>query len=461
MTLLNRMLKRKNSTTKCVPWIALSSRSIAIYALGLIPLGFALVGLISFSLAMFILISIIVSTSLVILAWSFLAYRDIKTMTGAYVLDSPLLSGKQCSLGFEVHSNFSRARNLTLRAFSTQFFLWNENFRTITIPESPQMLRVAFQLMPVDRSLVSFSKCYARVSLPYHFGYLFFSIESIPELHAQVYPNTNIIFARAQYKGEPSQTFSRLEQSGGEGKEFDSFRKYTSGDDLRKVDWKQSAKGKGVLVKCYRAETHQRILVAIDCSRRMLAQVGERLQLEYAIDSAARLFSLATNNEDEIGLLGFAEDRQIITTCSSGRSHQKSLIKALLKLQCSELDANYNLVRQWAESQRRRSLIILITSLFHSSNIQDIGKCLRPVVPKHLPVVFSLSNTDLEVLSLSPAHSIDDAYASATATKMLKESQLLQKDLKHMGIDCQTCSALDLSKHLSNKYFQLKTSGRL
>lgn len=252
-----------------------------------------------------------------------------------------------------------------------------------------------------------------------------------------------------------------IETAGGEGREFDSLRAYAIGDDLRRVDWKRSARGNGLLVRRYKPETHQRIAVAIDCGRRMGNRIGERLQLDYAADGAAHLLQLADSQDDEIGL--FAFDHRVLSKlpCGKGARQERHIMEALLQLGPSELEADYQLLTEWAHYNKRRSLLVLITSVSNPVTLDTLQSALLPVRGKHLPLICAIADRDLEQLAEEPALNAAQAYIVAAAAEQLELVQSRLAALQRSGIDCIYCKPNALSAALRRKYWELKLSGRL
>ncbi|WP_280386574.1 DUF58 domain-containing protein, partial [Nocardia wallacei] len=65
----------------------------------------------------------------------------------------------------------------------------------------------------------------------------------------------------------------------GQGSEFDSFREYAAGDDVRAIDWRATARAADVLVRTWRPERHRRLLILLDTGRLSAARVGAGTRL--------------------------------------------------------------------------------------------------------------------------------------------------------------------------------------
>lgn len=91
--------------------------------------------------------------------------------------------------------------------------------------------------------------------------------------------------------------------------EFDDLRPYVSGDDVRDIDWKASARSGVVLIKRFVSEKHHKILLVADAGRNMsaLAPSGECKR-----DIAAHIMGA-------VGLIGLRRSDQIGMVYGDGR----------------------------------------------------------------------------------------------------------------------------------------------
>jgi uncharacterized protein (DUF58 family) len=332
----------------------------------------------------------------------------------------------------------------------------------LDFPQGRSQIMVKHKTTLLARGPVCWRVIHGRISLFHDLVHWQFSTELGRPPEAKVYANPapgDIRRVKALRRLGPGEI--QLDLAGGEGREFDSLRRYTVGDDLRKADWKRSAQGRGLLIKVFRPETHQRINIAVDCSRRMGSWIEQRLQLDYAADAAAYLVKLASRNEDEVGL--FAFNHQVVSKieCRKGSRQERLIAEALAGLKVGTLEPNYQLLAQWAHLSRRRSLLVLITSISNPASLEAVCAALLPVRRKHLPLVFALADRDLQDLVWQRAANLDDAYIVAAGVEQLEQIDARVKTLKRSGIECIYCDVAVLPQMLRNKYYELKLSGRL
>lgn len=245
------------------------------------------------------------------------------------------------------------------------------------------------------------------------------------------------------------------------GREFDSLRPYAAGDDIRQIDWKRSARGAGLLVRKFRPDTHQRLIVALDCSRRMSCRIGERLQIEYATDAAATLMQAAVAAGDDFGLFAFSHEPLLKIPPARGARHEQRVLQGLVDITVGTLEPDYQLLSDWAQMSQKRALLVLITTAANPSSLDGIKLALLPLRQKHLPLVFIVEDTEIASVAKIPANSLEDAYIIAAASSELAEVRRRAVQLQQMGVECVYCSVEQLSEHLRRKYIELKRRGAL
>ncbi len=90
----------------------------------------------------------------------------------------------------------------------------------------------------------------------------------------------------------------RSAQGRGGGTEFDSMREYGVDDEFRRIDWAATARSGKPIVRTYRAERNQTVLLLLDSGRTMAGRVAEVPRLDHAMDAVMMLTSLATRLGD-------------------------------------------------------------------------------------------------------------------------------------------------------------------
>lgn len=164
----------------------------------------------------------------------------------------------------------------------------------------------------------------------------------------------------------------------GQGLDFDDFREYQHGDEVRFIDWNVTARMNTPFVRKFREERELSVILAVDVSGSADYGSVELSKREVAAESAAVLGFSALNNGDKVGLLLFAGEPLLFIPPEKGSRHLLRMIREILiakpeKPGTSIADACDFLVR----SLRRKSLVFLISDFFSDPLDKPLGKLAR------------------------------------------------------------------------------------
>ncbi|MEQ8843517.1 MAG: DUF58 domain-containing protein [Phycisphaerales bacterium] len=94
----------------------------------------------------------------------------------------------------------------------------------------------------------------------------------------------------------------RRSKKRGQSVEFDDFREYVRGDDLRHIDWNVYARLERLFLKLFLEEEDLALHVAIDCSRSM--EAGKPPKIELARRLAVAIAYVGLTNQDRVSVWG-------------------------------------------------------------------------------------------------------------------------------------------------------------
>jgi uncharacterized protein (DUF58 family) len=146
--------------------------------------------------------------------------------------------------------------------------------------------------------------------------------------------------------------------------EFDEYREYSPGDDLRYLDWRVLARSDRFFIKQFEAETNLSCYILLDASGSMDFTTASETRLSYGAGLAAALSLLMLRQGDQAGLVVFDNAvRQFIPPRGNAR-HFSAIVDALERVKPGA-DTNIAAVlHEIAERVRRRSMVIVISDFF-------------------------------------------------------------------------------------------------
>lgn len=110
---------------------------------------------------------------------------------------------------------------------------------------------------------------------------------------------------------------TRLGQSGthiskikGRGVDFEEHRAYQSGDDIRTIDWRVTARTGRPFVKVFREERERPVIIGVDQSRQLYFGSQVAFKSVVAAEAAAILCWTTVDNGDRVGGVVFSDSSQ-------------------------------------------------------------------------------------------------------------------------------------------------------
>ncbi len=150
----------------------------------------------------------------------------------------------------------------------------------------------------------------------------------------------------------------------GQSVEFVQHREYVPGDDPRRIDWKAWSKTDRYYIKQYEEDTNLRCTLLVDVSESMLFGSGPLNKADYAATLAASLAFLLLRQQDSVGLIAFDQTVRSVVPPRSRRNHLQAILTALDAGHPEKKTDILGVLRQTAEAQSQRGMIVLISDLF-------------------------------------------------------------------------------------------------
>lgn len=169
--------------------------------------------------------------------------------------------------------------------------------------------------------------------------------------------------------------------------EFAEHREYVAGDDLRFLDWVLYARTDNFYIVQFEGDTNCKVYVLLDASSSMNFGSGPVSKLHYGKCVAAALSYLAFKQGDAIGLVTFDEGIRTFLPPKGVASHLAAIFDSLQNLEPSAKTDAPKVFHDFAETMRRRSLVIVISDLLGDPE-QVIKGLLHFRYDRHEIVVF-------------------------------------------------------------------------
>jgi uncharacterized protein (DUF58 family) len=265
--------------------------------------------------------------------------------------------------------------------------------------------------------------------------------------------------AEARRRREPGATpVRRL----GEGRLFESLREWVSGDDVRNIDWKATARRGKVIARQYEAERRQQVLLVLDTGRLLSGEIGGVARLDYVVQAALELAYAAVQHDDNVGVMAFADGVQHFVPPQRGRAGLRRVLDVLTVVEPTLVEPDYpGAFRYLAVRNRKRALTVLFTDVIDRFASEALVAHVATLRPRHLPLAVTLRNPELDaVAGLRPARS-EDAFRKAAAEELLRAREEALAHMRRAGVLVLDVTPQRAAQAVVASYLDLKRRGRL
>jgi uncharacterized protein (DUF58 family) len=328
-------------------------------------------------------------------------------------------------------------------------------------------LETSYSVTPTRRGEVAFAPAELRVR----------SQAGLCDLHVRlgatetrrVYPDFAEIARYAWLAGD-----RRLQEIGiktfvqrGEGTDFKQLSEYRYGDSVRHIDWKATLRHDKPIVREFQDERDQRVMLLIDCGRRMRADdrrgaIGTA-HFDQVLNAVMLLSYVALAQGDAVGALTFGTPpgEEKLFEPRKGAHTLNALMGELYGVQPTPSHSDYVAAAQdLLRRQGKRALVIVITN-FRDEDASELGLALRLLRQRHLVLLASVrerivgelisqplasGNAALDVAS---AHLYEQSRRDAFRRLSARDALMVDAEPERLGIE------------LVNRYHAVKRAGMI
>ena len=254
----------------------------------------------------------------------------------------------------------------------------------------------------------------------------------------------------------------RSAQGLGAGTEFDQLRDYSVDDEFRRVDWGATARAGRPIVRTYRAERNQTVLVLVDNGRVMAGRVDGVPRVEHAVDAVMMLTAVSTGLGDRCGVVAFDREVRAAVAPRSDRGQLGRVVEALYDLEPVLAESDYaGAFSETLARFRRRTLLVVLTDLVAPAVDEWLVPALPLILREHLVVVAGVRDPDVARWAAGDASDAAGAYRQAAAVSALDQRRRTVARLRGLGVTVVDAQPGELAPALADAYLRVKATGRL
>ncbi|RZJ64502.1 MAG: DUF58 domain-containing protein [Flavobacterium sp.] len=244
--------------------------------------------------------------------------------------------------------------------------------------------------------------------------------------------------------------------------EFEQIKEYVSGDDIRTLNWKATAKKNMFMVNQFQDEKSQSVYMVIDKGRVMKMPFNGLSLLDYAINASLVLANVILKKQDRAGMFSFSKKVGNRVMAEKRSSQMQKILENLYNVTTDYFESDYSrLYADIRKSINNRSLIILYTNFETLEGLHRQLRYLKGIAKQHLLVVVFFQNTELDTIINTKSENIHEVYDKVVAEKFMFEKRLIVNELKKYGIHSVLTKPENLTLDTINKYLEIKSRGIL
>ena len=372
-----------------------------------------------------------------------------------------LTRGERADVFVQVNNNTSRGLRLWVRPILPEAGVPKYAEHT-TQAESGGAARFTVLVSVPLRGRYEFGPVYVRFDGP--LGLMRGQVECDASAVTKVYPDVRrvqqyLITRKMQDTVAPHLRTARIR---GIGSEFESLREYEEGDDIRRIDWKSTAKHQTPIIRNYEIEPYRNVMVIVDSGRLMAGSTGNATKLDCALDAALMLSGVVLEGGDRCGTLVFDEDVRAYLPPRGGLAQLKMIVETTYALQPTYVESHFQ--RAFAHLQTRlskRSLVLILSDVIDPYASASLLSGVVALSRRHLVMFAALRTPEVERVIDEPSKCTEDPFRKAVAYRLFDERTGAIARLQRSGVHVLDVRPQDLTVPLVNKYIELREANML
>jgi uncharacterized protein (DUF58 family) len=315
----------------------------------------------------------------------------------------------------------------------------------------------AYELTPNTRGEYHFGRILSYVRSP--IGLLQRRCISEASQTIKVYPSTKYLrqFQLLALSDNNQITGTRIMRKLGQSLEFEQIKEYVTGDDIRNINWKATARKGSLMVNNYVDARSQQIYCIIDKGRNMKMPFEGMSLLDYAINASLIFLNIALQKQDRAGLVTFSAKINDIIPAERNNTQLSKINETLYRQTTDFLDSSYedltvNLFRKLSH----RSFLLIFTNFETMASLERQLPYLQRMASRHLICVVFFQNTLLKEIHETHPDTMEGIYIKTIADRFNFEKKQIVKELRRHGILSILTTPQMLTVDVVNKYLELK-----
>jgi uncharacterized protein (DUF58 family) len=280
----------------------------------------------------------------------------------------------------------------------------------------------------------------------------------------KVYPDIDsvkdyIVTRRMRQLAAPHIRTARLR---GIGSEFESLRDYDEGDDVRRIDWKATARHSKPIIRNYEIEHFRNVLIVVDRGRLMCGKAAVGTKFDAAVNATLMLSAVALDSGDRAGLMVFDEGVVSYLPPRSGMQQLHNVIETLYDVQPNLSESHFRRAFIYLQTRlTKRSLVIVLSDVMDIDASASLIHGVLSLARRHLVVFAALRTPEIEQVIQTPGDDAEAPFRKAVAVRLMGERTDVMARINKGGAHVLDLRPDELTMPVVNKYIELREQNLL
>ena len=224
--------------------------------------------------------------------------------------------------------------------------------------------------------------------------------------------------------------------------EFNDYRHYYRGDDMRHIDWKLYARSEKFYIKQYEDETNVRCMLVLDTSASMSYSSGGTSKMDYAISLVSALAYFINRQRDAVGLITFDEEINEYLPAKCRQPHLRRIVRSRAQLKPGKKTDVIKPLTELTATLNKKSMVVLITDMLDDEEriiktLQTLRSMGHDVIVFHVMDDAELNFTFNEASEFVDMEN-DESFITTPAAIRKAYLENLNEFLSHCKKQCQS-----------------------
>lgn len=375
------------------------------------------------------------------------------------IIDDPMgcLEGRPVLLS--IASSVDRPLKIRVRDEPPLDFRFGQREFHVELPERGRA-EIVYSVTPQTRGDHGFEDVFLRVEGAW--GLVAGTYRVPLRQTARVFPSLRAVRQMALFSRRGLQRLagSRPLRSRGQGSEFESLREYQQDDPFRNIDWRATARRGRPIVRQYRIERNQNVLLAMDCGRNMMGESQGARKFDAALDSAIMLSTAAIEAGDQVGFVAYSTEIERFVMPGRSRRAMGVIAEAARALQPRPAEADHAmLVGYLGQRWKKRSLIALFTDYADVESSRWLLAAVAALQRRHFVLCVAIADPRIDEIARQSPDSEAKLYERAVASQIVEDRQTVAAALRRLGAWVVDAEPERAPQELVAAYASIKAKG--